>query len=47
MTPTIDMDYCVTVGEEVDEVSALKTAQTVAEQLHAIAAVRQHFTDYK
>ncbi|KAK4307709.1 hypothetical protein Pmani_020555 [Petrolisthes manimaculis] len=35
------------VGEEVDEVSALKTAQTVAEQLHALATARQHLTNYR
>ncbi|KAK3869204.1 hypothetical protein Pcinc_025488 [Petrolisthes cinctipes] len=35
------------VGEEVDEVSALKTAQSVAEQLHALASARQHLTNYR
>ncbi|KAK3865275.1 hypothetical protein Pcinc_029107 [Petrolisthes cinctipes] len=35
------------VGEEVDEVSALKTAQNVAEQLHALASARQHLTNYR
>ncbi|XP_045623964.2 sec1 family domain-containing protein 2 isoform X2 [Procambarus clarkii] len=35
------------VGEEVDEVSALRTAQRVADQLHAIASTRDHLKNYK
>ncbi|XP_042214402.1 sec1 family domain-containing protein 2-like isoform X2 [Homarus americanus] len=35
------------IGEEVDEVSALRTAQGVADQLHAIASTRDHLKNYK
>lgn len=35
------------VGEEVDEVSALKTAQRVASQLHAVTTAREHLKNYR
>ncbi|XP_069954585.1 sec1 family domain-containing protein 2-like isoform X2 [Cherax quadricarinatus] len=35
------------VGQEVDEVSALRSAQCIAEQLHAIASARDHLKNYK
>ncbi|KAK8734948.1 hypothetical protein OTU49_005741 [Cherax quadricarinatus] len=34
------------VGQEVDEVSALRSAQCIAEQLHAIASARDHLKNY-
>ena len=36
-----------TVGDEVDEVSALKTAQSIARQLHAITTTREHLKNYR
>ncbi|MPC26511.1 Sec1 family domain-containing protein 2 [Portunus trituberculatus] len=35
------------VGDEVDEVSALKTAQSVASQLHALTTAREHLKNYR
>lgn len=35
------------VGEDVDEVSALKASQAIAAQLHAIAATREHLKNYR
>lgn len=35
------------VGDEVDEVSALKTAQSIASQLHALTTVREHLKNYR
>ncbi|KAG0727468.1 Sec1 family domain-containing protein 2 [Chionoecetes opilio] len=35
------------VGEEVDEVSALKTAQRVSGQLHGLATAREHLKNYR
>ncbi|XP_037803217.1 sec1 family domain-containing protein 2-like [Penaeus monodon] len=35
------------IGEDVDEVSALKASQSIASQLHAIATARDHLKNYK
>lgn len=35
------------VGEDIDEVSALRTAQSVADQLHAISSTRDHLKNYR
>nr|XP_053636407.1 sec1 family domain-containing protein 2-like [Cherax quadricarinatus] len=43
----LDLIVHPTVGQEVDEVSALRSAQCIAEQLHAIASARDHLKNYK